>query len=46
MSALGALYLALDELEAEGYIVSRIVPSGPERGNRARRMVTATGKVE
>ncbi|MCH7711218.1 MAG: helix-turn-helix transcriptional regulator [Proteobacteria bacterium] len=35
--AIGAVYTTLDRLEAKGLISSRVGPSTPERGGRAKR---------
>ena len=40
--ARGALYTALDRLEAKGCLRSRLGESLPERGGRARRYFTVT----
>ena len=42
---LGAVYAALDRLEANGLVSSRVGDPSPERGGRAKRyfQVTATG---
>jgi len=38
----GALYTALDRLEAKGLIASRMSDPTPQRGGRAKRHVTVT----
>jgi PadR family transcriptional regulator, regulatory protein PadR len=38
----GALYTALDRLEAKGLITSRMSDPTPQRGGRAKRHVTVT----
>ena len=38
----GALYTALDRLEAKGLIASRMSDPTPQRGGRAKRYVTVT----
>jgi PadR family transcriptional regulator, regulatory protein PadR len=40
----GALYLTLDRLEAKGLIETHLGEPTPERGGRAKRMVTITGE--
>ena len=39
----GALYTALERLEAKGAITSRMGDPTPQRGGRAKRYVTVTG---
>jgi len=41
--SLGALYTTLDRLETKGLIKTRMGDPTPERGGRAKRMVTITG---
>jgi DNA-binding PadR family transcriptional regulator len=41
--SIGALYTTLDRLEQKGLIKTRMGEPTPERGGRARRMVTVTG---
>jgi PadR family transcriptional regulator PadR len=41
--SLGALYTTLDRLESKGLIKTRMGDPTPERGGRAKRMVTITG---
>jgi PadR family transcriptional regulator, regulatory protein PadR len=38
----GALYTALDRLETKGLITSRMSDPTPQRGGRAKRLVTVT----
>jgi DNA-binding PadR family transcriptional regulator len=40
--AVGALYTALDRLEAKGYVSSTLADPTPERGGRAKRHFTLT----
>lgn len=40
--SLGALYTTLDRLESKGLIKTRMGDPTPERGGRAKRMVTLT----
>ena len=42
----GALYTALERLEAKGLIVSRMSDPTPQRGGRAKRLVTVTASGE
>ncbi|MGH6692974.1 MAG: PadR family transcriptional regulator [Gammaproteobacteria bacterium] len=39
----GSVYVALDRLEAKGFLTSRAGEPTPQRGGRARRMVAVTG---
>jgi PadR family transcriptional regulator, regulatory protein PadR len=41
---LGAVYTALDRLEARGLVASRVGDPRPERGGRARRYFRVTGR--
>jgi PadR family transcriptional regulator PadR len=41
-AAPGALYTALERLETKGLIVSRMSDPTPQRGGRAKRLVTIT----
>ena len=42
--ALGSIYAALDRLEAKGLVTSEMGDPTPERGGRAKRYFTVTGK--
>lgn len=42
--SIGALYTTLDRLQKKGLVKTWMGPSTPERGGRARRMVTVTPK--
>ena len=41
--SLGALYTTLDRLESKGLVKTRMGDPTPERGGRAKRMVSLTG---
>lgn len=45
-SSLGALYVALDRLEAAGLVTSYEADPTPERGNRPKRYFKLTQAVE
>jgi DNA-binding PadR family transcriptional regulator len=40
--SIGAVYAALDRLEAKGLVRSRMAPGSPVRGGRGRRVFAAT----
>src|SRR5713226_2577930 len=42
--SLGALYTTLDRLEAKGLLKTWMGNATPQRGGRAKRMVSVTGK--
>lgn len=42
--SIGALYTTVDRLEAKGLVKTWMGTSTPERGGRAKRMVSVTGK--